>query len=89
MTDVPMLIREKQISSVRMAFDAASITDHTECKEIIKCYLARPVASLRDLYASEVRYIIAKIETRPATRSQISGGSVKDNRDKETWIDKL
>lgn len=79
-------IRPDQIQQIRDAFDKAGVTEQRERKSLINSVLVRDVASLRELHAVEVRRILQAIEQRSKPKLT---GSAWDNRDEETWIDKL
>lgn len=81
-------ISEQQIRQLRTAFEAAGMNSMDERRELIESCTIRPVASIRELYARDFRPILRRIEqrTEPALNS---GGSAWDNRDEDTWIDRL
>lgn len=83
-----MRIRPEQVQQIRDAFDGAGIAEQEERKALINSIVVRGVASLRELHAVEVRRILAAIEGR-SDRKPKSTGSAWDDRDEETWIDKL
>lgn len=79
-------IRPEQIQQIREAFDNAGVTDQDERKSLINSVLIRDVASWRELHAVEVRRILQAIEQRSKPKST---GSAWDDREEDTWIDKL
>uniref|UniRef100_UPI003F497670 hypothetical protein n=1 Tax=Pseudarthrobacter oxydans TaxID=1671 RepID=UPI003F497670 len=79
-------IRPEQIQQIREAFDMAGVTDQDERKSLINSVLIRDVASLRELHAVEVRRILQAIKQRSKPKST---GSAWDDREEDTWIDKL
>jgi hypothetical protein len=85
-TDPP--IRDAQVQQLREAFAAAGIDSMDDRRAIIESCTIRQVASIRELLAKDVRPILRRIEERSVAPRQTSG-SVWDNRDEDTWIDKL
>lgn len=86
LTDIP--IREDQVRQLRDAFAAAGINSMDERKAIIESCTVRPVTTIRDLLAKDVRLVLRRIEVR-SLPSRPTSGSAWDNREEETWIDKL
>ncbi|MGP7813738.1 hypothetical protein [Glutamicibacter soli] len=82
------LVKEQQVASIRRAFDDAGITSMEERQELIQSCTARPVANIRELYMRDVRQVLKRIEDRKNYMGP-STGSAWDNREEETWIDKL
>lgn len=76
------------MEQLREAFTAAGIDSMDDRRALIESCTIRPVASIRELMAKDVRPILRRIEERSVTPTQTSG-SAWDNRDEETWIDKL
>lgn len=79
-------IRPEQVAQIREAFDKAGVAEQEERKSLINSVLIRDVASLRELHAVEVRRILQAIEQRSKPKST---GSAWDDREEDTWIDKL
>lgn len=78
------------MATIRPAFDDAGITSMDERRELIQTCTVRPIVNMniRELYIRDVRPVLKRIEdwkncTGPST------GSSWDNREEETWIDKL
>lgn len=84
-------IRDDQIAEIRAAFEMAGILDQDARRVIVSRAAARDVASLRDLKAQEARAVIAVIAAQRAeAASPAEGrGSAWDNRESDTWIDRL
>lgn len=82
------LISPQQIASIRHAFDSAGIVDMTERQEVIQSCVIREVSNIRELYSREVRQVLARIEGW-GPKSGSAAGSAWDNREEDTWIDKL
>lgn len=60
-----------------------------ERKDIIEsCTFPRSVVNIRELYAKDVRPILRRIHERNSNKSPVVG-SAWDNREEDTWIDKL
>lgn len=59
-----------------------------ERRRIIESCVMRPLPSLRDLRATDVRFILERLESRQPHQTQ-TGGSSWDDRDGDTWIDRL
>lgn len=82
------LVTEQQVATIRRAFDDAGIESMDERQKLIQSCTVRPVANIRELYMRDVRQVLKRIEdwknyTGPST------GSSWDNREEDTWIDKL
>ncbi|MEQ4519562.1 hypothetical protein ABLI39_09390 [Pseudarthrobacter sp. B907] len=86
LTDTP--IRDAQVNQLRQAFAAAGIESMDDRRAIIESCIVRPVASVRELLAKDVRPILRRIEERSLPPKETSG-SAWDNREEDTWIDKL
>jgi DNA polymerase-3 subunit epsilon len=82
------LISPEQIASIRNAFDSAGIASMTERQEVIQCCVIRRISNFRDLYSREVRQVLTRIEGW-GRKSEAASGSAWDNREEDTWIDKL
>jgi hypothetical protein len=85
----PMPITDEQVLQIRAAFAAAGITEPNERKAVIESCVVRPVNSLRDLYATDARRVLSLIRQRKEGLPKSAGGSAWDNREEETWIDRL
>lgn len=84
----PMPITDEQVLQIRAAFADAGINQQNERKAVIESCVVRPVNSLRDLYATDARRVLSLIRQRKEARPKV-GGSAWDNREEETWIDRL
>lgn len=84
----PLPIKAEQVQAIRDAFERAGVVSQNDRKTLIESVVVREVASLRQLQAVEARRILQRIEAlrrpNPAT-----SGSAWDNREEDTWIDKL
>jgi hypothetical protein len=81
-------ISPEQIASIRSAFDIAGIADMAERQEVIQSCVIRSISNIRELYSREVRQVLARIEGW-GRKSESTSGSAWDNREEDTWIDKL
>ena len=80
-------IAEWQVELLRRALDARGLTDMSDRRQQIEDLAGRPVASLRELTADEAMTVLAALgRTPPAARPS---GSSWDDRDEDTWIDRL
>jgi len=86
LADLP--IDDAQVQQLREAFAAAGIVSMDDRREIIESCTVRQVVSIRELLAKDVRLILRRIEERSLPPKQTSG-SAWDNREEDTWIDKL
>ena len=82
------IISPEQIASIRKAFDSAGIASMTERQEVIQSCVIRKISNIRELYSRDVRQVLARIEGW-GRRSEAPTGSAWDNREEDTWIDKL
>lgn len=84
--DIP--IKDHQVQQIREGLDAAGIIDQDERQSTIQSYVSRQVASLRDFHAHEAHVIIQRLkQLQSATPAKT--GSAWDQREEDTWIDKL
>lgn len=86
LADIP--ISDAQVRQLRGAFAAAGINSMDERRGIIESCTVRPVTTIRDLLGKDVRLVLRRIKER-SLPSKPTSGSAWDNRDEETWIDKL
>lgn len=83
-----MPIKAGQIRDLEHAFDEAGLTTFQSQRAIISTCVVRPFESLADLLAKDYRPILRRLEGRKSP-VQRPGGSAWDNREGDTWIDKL
>lgn len=81
-------ITQEQVERIVEAFHRAGITDASEQKSIIRTFVLRPFESLQDLLSKDVRSILKHIESKSVEATPLVG-SAWDNREGDTWIDKL
>lgn len=82
-------ISAEQVQRLQAAFNDAGLVSVEGQKELVRMCVVRPIASLYDLRPSDLRPIFNRISERAWTKPRSTGGSSWDNRDEETWIDKL
>ncbi|NVM96162.1 hypothetical protein [Arthrobacter wenxiniae] len=84
--DIP--IKDHQVQQIREGLDAAGIIGLEERQNTIQRYISRQVPSLSDLHAHEAHAIIQRLkQLQSATPTKT--GSAWDQREEDTWIDKL
>ncbi|MEV8112322.1 hypothetical protein [Pseudarthrobacter oxydans] len=83
-----MPIKAEQVKDLERAFAEAGMATAQSQRDIIASCVVRPFESLNDLLAKDYRPILRRIEER-GTPLKNSGGSAWDNREGDTWIDKL
>ena len=76
-----------QVDLLRKALDARGLTAQEERQAAIQEHVDHPVTSLRSLTHDEALRVLSRLGQSPAPRS--SSGSSWDERDEDTWIDRL
>lgn len=84
----PAPIQTWQIDQIRNALDVTGITAMTERQTLIEEIVGRPVAALRELHFADVRRLLEELHTRKAP-TVASTDSVWDQREGDTWIDRI
>jgi len=84
----PLPIKPEQIQAIREAFERASVVSQDDRKAVIESVVIREVGSLRELKAVEAQRILRRIDGLHRAKPT-STGSAWDNREEDTWIDKL
>lgn len=84
----PLPIRREQIQAIRDAFAKAGVASQDDRKALIESVVVHEVASLRELKAVEAGRILQRINGLRSSKAA-SAGSAWDNREEDTWIDKL
>lgn len=83
-------ILAEQIQHIREAFEVAGIASQDKRKKLIESVVNRQVASLRELRRKEGSLILRALRTSAEAKPKPkSTGSAWDDREEETWIDKL
>lgn len=88
---LPSLIRDEQVAEIRQLLDASILDSQQKRKQFIESVTFRKVAGIRELTSVEAGLVIRKLSlwannSTPASKIE---GSAWDNREEETWIDKL
>lgn len=76
-----------QIDLLRKALDARGLTTQTERQAAVEQAVERPVEALRALTQEEALRVLSRLGQTPTT--QKAAGSAWDQRDEDTWIDRL
>lgn len=84
----PLPIKAEQIQAIRDAFEKAGVAGQDDRKALIESVVVREVSSLRELQAVDARRILQRIEGLRSAKPA-STGSAWDDREEDTWIDKL
>jgi DNA polymerase-3 subunit epsilon len=87
-TPEPPPARSEQIAAIRQGLDDAGINTQLDRQAFIEDVILMKVCSLRDLTALQARRVIDRLKIDRG-RSTSAGGSLWDNRDEDTWIDRL
>ena len=74
------------VEDIRAALTARGLTGMAERQEAIEAAVERPVESLRSLTRAEALRVLASLRSPSA---QADKASSWDNRDEDTWIDRL
>lgn len=81
-------IDQEQILQLEAAFQEAGVTDAGARRALVSTCVFRPYASLEDLLSKDVRPILKRIQSSTSRRTSVTG-SAWDNREGDTWIDKM
>lgn len=81
-------ISPRQVQQLRSAFDGAEIMSMDERQKIIQQSTGRQVENIRLLFSREVMAILSHID-RTGRRVETARNSAWDDREEDTWIDKL
>ncbi|MEO5315555.1 hypothetical protein PV772_15805 [Pseudarthrobacter sp. CC12] len=84
----PLLIKPEQMQEIRDAFEEAGVVSQSDRKALIESVIMGEVESLRELKSVDARRILQRIKGLHS-RKPTSTGSAWDNREDDTWIDKL
>lgn len=76
-----------QLTSLRKALDNLELVTVTERQKAVEGLAGRPLASLRDLTFIEAREILEQLTARQTPTNHV--GSAWDDREEDTWIDRL
>ena len=83
----PDRLADWQVAALRRALDDAGATAMVERQLLIERHAGRPVAALHDLSAVEARTVLEALISQK--QSAVDGPSNWDDRDGDTWIDRL
>jgi hypothetical protein len=75
------------VDSLREALAARGLTTMAERQQAIEAAAGRPVDSLRSLTRGEALRVLERLG--PEQESQTGSKSTWENRDEDTWIDRL
>lgn len=76
-----------QVLDLRKSLDMLGLVSMPERQSVIEELTGRPVASLRDLTFAEARRVTEAFAARRTNATP--SGSAWDDRDEDTWIDRL
>lgn len=85
---VVLPVTDGQVVQLRAKLDGSGLTSMAERQALIEKLAGRPVASLRDLTMAEARVLLFAIPTASTGHSRRQG-SAWDQREGDTWIDRL
>ena len=83
----PAPITDWQIDLLRKALDARGLDSMNDRQQAIEAAAQRPVESLRALTHEEALRVLTRLGQAPTTRPRST--SAWDERDEDTWIDRL
>ena len=83
----PAPVADWQIDLLRKALDARGLTTMAERQQAIETATGRPVESLRALTQEEALSVLNRLGQAPTKKPP--GTSAWDERDEDTWIDRL
>jgi DNA polymerase-3 subunit epsilon len=75
------------VNDIRTALTTRGLTTMAERQQAIEAIAERPVESIRSLTRAEALRVLSSLAS--TTAPQASGGSAWDDRDEDTWIDRL
>lgn len=85
----PAPIMERQIGRIRELFKAAGIEDQTERRSLVESVVGMNVAGLRSLSRFQALQVIEELSGRQGQGISTTKRSSWDDREEDTWIDKL
>lgn len=80
-------VSDWQVDLLRKALDGRGLTTMTDRQQAIEAAAARPVESLRALTQEEALSVLNRLGQAPVKKA--AGKSAWDDRDEDTWIDRL
>lgn len=88
MSASPLPVRDEQIAAIRGGFNDVGILTQQDRKTFVESVILEPAVSLRGLTAVQARQVIDRLKDRQAPKKS-STGSSWDDREEDTWIDRL
>jgi len=85
---VAVPVTDEQVAQLRAKLDGSGLTSMEDRQQLVERLVGRPVAGLRELTASEARVLLIRIRTVSTGDSQRQG-SAWDQREGDTWIDRM
>ena len=85
LTEAP--IADWLVKDIRTALTSRGLTTMAKRQQAIEAIVERPVESLRLLTRAEALRVLSRLA--PASAQQTRSTSSWDNRDEDTWIDRL
>lgn len=83
----PSLVANWQVDLLRKALDGRGLTSMADRQKVIEAAAGRPVESLRTLTHDEAMAVLTRLGQAPASGRRTT--SSWDDRDEDTWIDRL
>ncbi|WP_406032200.1 hypothetical protein OG801_27310 [Nocardioides sp. NBC_00163] len=77
-----------QIEQLRTALDNLGVTEMSERQMVVEEIIGHSITALKDLTYDKVRPLLEGLHARKAA-SPSSSSSAWDERDEDTWIDRL
>lgn len=84
----PAPARDEQIDAIRRGLDDAGLVSQDDRREFVNLVILSEVNSLRELTALQARRVIDRLQADRASTKAGSGTSW-DNREHDTWIDRM
>ncbi|MBC9225938.1 hypothetical protein GL325_06375 [Aeromicrobium sp. 636] len=83
----PAPISDWQVQLLRKALDSRGLTEMVDRQKAIETAAGRPVESLRSLSHEEALQVLARLGSEPPAKPVVT--SAWDDREEDTWIDRL
>lgn len=85
----PAPIMERQIVQIRELFKGAGIEDQVERRSLVESVVGISVAGLRSLSRFQGLQVVEELSGRQGQGISTTARSSWDDREEDTWIDKL
>ena len=88
----PAPVKEWQVELLRKALDSRGLQSMDDRQRLVEGHVGRPIASLRAMTQDEAMSLLTKLGSNAPTGDSSSSSSSSyswDNREGETWIDRL